>query len=351
MTTTTPAESTGDGAGTPEQDHFSQVYHLIMAAWGSQAVRAIASLSVAEHLDSGPLSAQDIALRESSDPAMTYRVLRAGAALGLLTHDTEQGTFSPTPMLAVLHEDSPVSLKHYAQAAIGPAFWLPAVLLPEAVAAGSPQAVQALGSTVFEYFGKNPEEARAFGAAMTDLSTPVIREAAAVIDVGTATTVLDVGGAHGVFVSELVHRNPRLTGSVLELAHVAEAVAVEARERGLEGRITGIAGDFFESVPTADIYLLKHVLHDWDDTACHAILSNIRDAMPPGARLFVVEMLIGEGGASSGAALMDMAMLFATTGQERDLSQFDALLAAAGLCRTRAVALRSPYCLIEAEVR
>jgi hypothetical protein len=334
---------------TAEQDHFSEVYHLIMAAWGSQAVRAVAALSVAEHLDDGPLSAEDVARRESADPAMTYRVLRAGAALGLLVHDTERGTFSPTPMLAVLHKDSPVSLKHYARAAIGPAFWLPAVLLPEAVAAGSPQAVQALGSTVFEYFGKNPAEARMFSAAMTDLSAPVIRDAAAVIEVGAAKTVLDVGGAYGAFVSELVRRNPGLTGSVLELAHVAATVGDEARERGLEGRITGVAGDFFESVPAADIYLLKHVLHDWDDESCHSILSNIRDAMRPGARLFVVEMLIGEGGASAGAALMDMAMLFATTGQERELAQFDALLTAAGLRRTRAVSLRSPYYLIEAE--
>ncbi|MFI7121998.1 methyltransferase [Amycolatopsis sp. NPDC049868] len=334
---------------TAEQEHFSQVYHLIMAAWGSQAVRAIASLSVAEHLDSGPLSAQDIALRESADPAMTYRLLRAGVALGLLTYDADQGTFSPTPMLAVLHKDSPVSLKHYAQAAIGPTFWLPAVLLPESVAMGSPQVVQVLGSSVFEYFGKNPAEARQFSAAMTDLSTPVIREAAAAIDVGTAKTVLDVGGAYGAFVSELVRRNPRLTGSVLELAHVAAAVEDETRERGLEGRITGVAGDFFESVPAADIYLLKHVLHDWDDTSCRSILSNIRDAMRPGARLFIVEMLISDTGASTGAALMDMAMLFATTGQERDLTQFDTLLTAAGLRRTQATPLLSPYVLLEAE--
>ncbi|MFE5502816.1 methyltransferase [Amycolatopsis japonica] len=336
---------------THEQDHFSQVYHLIMAAWGSQAIRAIAALSVAEHLDGGPLSAQDIARRESSDPDMTYRVLRAGAALGLLTYDVTQGTFSPAPMLAVLHEDSPSSLKHYAQAAIGPAFWLPAVLLPDAVTTGTHQAVEALGSDVFGYFGKNPVEARTFSAAMTDLSAPVIREAVTVIDVGSARTVLDVGGAYGTFVSELVQRNPRLTGSVLELPHVAAGVSGKARVRGLEGRVTGITGDFFKAVPGADIYLLKHVLHDWDDESCRLILSNIREAMPPGGRLFVVEMLIGDSGASPDAALMDMAMLFATTGQERELGQFDALFSAAGLRRTQAVPLRSSYFLIEAEAR
>ncbi|MER7694638.1 methyltransferase [Streptomyces sp. NPDC097610] len=332
-----------------EQDHFAEVYHLIMAAWGSQAVRAIATLSVAEHLDSGPLSAQDIAERESSDPDMTYRVLRAGAALGLLTYDADRGTFSPTPMLGVLHGDSPTSLKSYAQAAIGPAFWLPAVLLPETITAGSNQAAQALGSNVFEYFGKNPEEAQKFSAAMTDLSAPVIREAASVIDVGTAKTVLDVGGAHGAFVSELVQRNQQLTGSVLELAHVAATVEDEARKRGLGERITGVTGDFFKAVPAADIYLLKHVLHNWDDVSCRSILSNIRSSMRPGSRLFIVEMLVTDSGASSGAALMDMAMLFATTGQERDLAQFDALLTAAGLRRTQTISIRSSYSVIGAE--
>ncbi|MFH8470868.1 methyltransferase [Streptomyces sp. NPDC017991] len=332
-----------------EHDHFSVVYNLIMAAWGSQAVRAIAALSVAEHLDSGPLSAQDIAQRELSDPDMTHRVMRAGVALGLLTYDADRGTFSPTPLLEVLHENSPTSLKYYAQAAIGPAFWLPAVLLPETVAAGSNHTVQALGSNVFEYLGKNPAEAQMFSAAMAELSAPVIREAASVIAVGTARTVLDVGGAHGAFVSELVQRNPQLAGSVLELPHVATTVEDQARQRGLEARITGIAGDFFDAVPAADIYLLKHVLHDWDDASCRSILSNIRSSMRPGARLFVVEMLVTGKGASLGAALMDMAMLFATTGQERDISQFNTLLTASGLRLTQSVPIRSPYYVMEAE--
>jgi len=280
---------------------------------------------------------------------MTYRVLRAGAALRLLTYDADQSTFSATAMLGVLHGDSPVSLKHYAQAAIGPAFWLPAVLLPETIAAGSNQAVHALGSSVFEYLGKNPEEAQKFSAAMADLSTPVIREATSVIDVGTAKTVLDVGGAHGAFVSEVVRRNPQLTGSVLELPHVAATVEGEARKRGLKDRISGVAGDFFKAVPAADLYLLKHVLHDWDDASCHSILSNILTSMRSDSRLFIVEMLVTDDGASSSAALMDMAMLFATTGQERDLSQFDTLLTAAGLQRTQTVPIRPPYAVIEAQ--
>jgi hypothetical protein len=169
-----------------QADDVSKVYNLIMAAWGSQAVRVIAALSVAEHLASGPLTAEEIAKRESADSAATYRVLRVGVALGLLGQDPRTGAFRSTPALEVLHHDNESSLKHYASAAIGPVFWLPAVRLPDAVRDGQPQTVAALGVDVFGYFACHPDDAAEFGAAMSGLSAPVIREAARVIEPGTA---------------------------------------------------------------------------------------------------------------------------------------------------------------------
>ena len=328
---------------------YTQVYRMIMAAWGSQAIRCLAVLSIAEHLEAGALSAQEIAERESVDPGMLYRLLRVGAAMGLLEYNSNDVTFSKTPMLYVLHEDAPESLKYYAQAAMGPAFWLPGGRTPQAIAQGQNQAVEALSTSVFEYFADHPEEGRIFSAAMTDLSSPVIREAVSVIDVGAARYAVDVGGANGAFVSELVERNPQLTGAVIDLPHVIPGVLEHANQRGLAQRVTGIAGNFLESVPGADIYLLKFILHDWDDQACVTLLTNIRRAMNPGARLFIVEMLIAHDAATIDAALMDMAMLFSLTGQERDMSQFDALLAHAGLRAVGVKALRDSYRIIEAE--
>ena len=159
----------------------------------------------------------------------------------------------------------------------------------------------ALGSTIFDYFGQHRDQARIFSAAMTDLSTRVIREAASLMDVGGARYAVDVGGANGTFVSELVKRNPNLTGAVFDLPHV---VAVEGGRRGLADRVTGIAGDFFDSVRPADIYLLKFILHDWADPSCMSLLS-----------------------------LMDMGILF-SLGQERSLVQFEALLNSARLATT-----------------
>ena len=253
--------------------------------------------------------------------------------MGLIDYNSSNQTFSTTSMLRVLHKHAPESLKYYAQAAIGPAFWLPAARAPQAIAHGQNQAVEALGTSVFEYLAEHPEEARMFSAAMTDLSIPVIREAVSVIDVGAAKYAVDVGGANGAFVSELVNRNPQLTGAVLDLPHVIPGVAEEVRRRGLTQRVTGIAGNFFESVPDADIFLLKFILHDWDDLSCITLLGNVRRAMKPGSRLFIVEMVVAHDRATIDAALMDMGMLFFFTGQERDMSQLEALLSRAGYTR------------------
>jgi O-methyltransferase domain/Dimerisation domain len=329
-------------------EDVSKVYNLIMAAWGSQAVRAIASLSVAEHLADGPLTADDIAGRESADSSATYRLLRAGVALGLLGQDAGTGAFRSTSALEVLHQDNDSSLKHYAKAAIGPVFWLPAVRLPDAVRDGQPQTVAALGVDTFGYFGQHRRDAAEFGAAMTGLSAPVIRDAVSVIEPGEAGTVVDVGGAEGAFAAELLARHPWLSGVVLERPALVPQIAAEAKRRGLSDRLEAVPGDFFASVPHGDIYLLKFILHDWDDDSCVRILSAIAAAMAPGARLYIVEMLADGTRVPPGLAYMDMAMLFGLGGQERSVAAFDELLRRAGLKRTALRPLLEPYAAIEA---
>lgn len=237
------------------------MYRMVMAAWGSQAIRALAGLSVAEHLEERPLGVEQLATRESVDPAMLYRLLRVGVAMDVLNYDDETQTFSTTPMLRVLHEDASESLKHYAQALPGPAFWHAAERGPRAIAVGCNQSVDVLGSTLFDYFGEHP-------------------------------------------------------------------------------------GNFVEPLPAADIYLLKFMLHDWDDRACPTLLENVCHAMNPGARLFIVEMVVEDNAASMDAALMDMVMLCYLTGQELDLPHFNSLIAEAGLRTVDVRALRGSYRVI-----
>lgn len=322
---------------------------MIMWAWGCQIIRALSTFSVAEHLADGPLGAGEIAERESLDPQFTFRMLRAAASIGFLEYHPDQQVFAAGELLDVLRADSPVSLKYYAQSTLGPAFWLPAVRLPEALVAGHHQTMEAYGVKVFDYLTAHQELARRFSFSMTELSGPVIDEAVSVMDIGSAPHVIDVGGADGAFVIEMAARHPRLTGEVVELENVVPGVLEEAKKRGVEDRIIGVPGDFFDSLPAGDIYLLKFIIHDWDDESCIKILTNIRQAMNPGARVFIVEMVMDDNALDPGATLMDMGMLTAFTGQERSLTQYETLLRAAGMHSTSVTAVRSPYRVIEAE--
>lgn len=323
------------------------VYNLTMAFVGTQAVRAIAMMSVAEHLHDGPLTAGELARREQCDPHATRRLLRAGVALGLLGYDADTAEFRSTPALQVLHRDNDSSLKYYAQSSGIPALWYPAARLPDAVRTGKPQTDEAVGMSLFDYLGQHPDEAREFGMGMSGVSAPIIRAAADHIEPGGARTVVDVGGAEGAFAAELLTRHAGLTGTVLDLPPMAPRVAAEAERRGLSGRLVAEVGDFFTAVPAADLYLLKFVLHNWTDDECVRILSTIGAAMPAGARLFVVEMLPDADHVPVGLAYMDLAMLAGLGGEERTLPDYDRLFERAGLVRTDVRALLEPYACIE----
>ncbi|MGH3643985.1 MAG: methyltransferase [Mycobacterium sp.] len=330
----------------PTREHHDAVYRLTMAGWETQVTRTLARLSVAEHLQVGPLTASEIADKLSSDPEMTYRLLRAAAALGFVVYNADTSRFAGTAMLEVLCGESALSLKHYAQIAGSDVFWLPSRRMAETVLRGRNHSDEVLGGSPFEYFARNEAEARVFSAAMTEISAPVISEVIPLIDVGEARLAVDVGGADGAFVASLLATHEQMHGVVLDLPQVMAGVVSESRRRGLTDRMTGMQGDFFEEVPPADIYLLKFILHDWDDESCKRILSNIRAAMRPESRLFIVEMTADEG--SLEAAMMDMGMLTAFTGQERESRHLGSLVTASGLRLARTCPLHRPYLMLEA---
>lgn len=344
-------ELLGPAEGSARDEHDG-VYRLVMAGWATQVVRAFATLAIAEHLERGPLTAPQIAEQAGTDPALTYRVLRAGVALGFLHFDPTTTAFTGTSRLDILHPDNPLTLKHFAQAVPGPATWLPTVRLPDAVRRGRNYVEETLGSELWQYYADHDEEARVFRAAMSDVSLPLIREAVSIIGEVGGPFVLDVGGANGAFVGQLLLKNTHLNGGVLDLAQAMAGVAEAACQQGLGDRISGIAGDFLEHVPAADIYLLKFILHDWDDDSCRKILSNIRRSMKPNARLFVLEMVISDhvdAPISLSAVLMDVLMLNVFNGRERDLIEFETLLHDAGLAIVATTPLHHPYQLIEAQ--
>jgi O-methyltransferase domain/Dimerisation domain len=315
--------------------------------WVSQTVRAAADLSLADHLAAGPLRADEVAQREHSAPNTTFRLMRACVAIGLLTGDAD-GRFHTTALLDTMRKDAPRSLRGLALGVTNAAHWLPWNEFVTSVRTGESQGPSVLGMQVFEYFEQHPDQAREFSASLTSFVSLWSLDVVKLIDTTNVRCAIDVGGANGALLTRLQEANPALHGVVFDRPDVTENAAVEIALTGFTERTQVLGGNFFESVPRGDLYLLKFILHDWDDESCITILRRCREAMEPAAQIAIVEMIVGEHTSPGVSALMDMNMLAVAGGRERSLAEYDALLSKAGLRRTAVRCSGSPQSVIEA---
>jgi O-methyltransferase/methyltransferase family protein len=332
---------------SPVADPHQQMTEMMFGFCVSQIIRTAAELSLADHLAAGPLTAQEIAEREGSAPGTTFRLMRACAAFGLLTTD-EAGRFHGTPLLDTLRTDAPRSLRALAMAVTNSAHWLPWIRFGASVRTGHSQAHNALGMDFFDYLEHNPSQAQEFSAGMSSGTSVWAPELADLIDTTNVRRAVDIGGANGALLALLQKANPALHGIVFDRPNIAREAEPDIARNGFAERTEVVGGDFFESIPPGDLYLLKFVLHDWDDESCVKILRRCREAMEPGGRLAIFELVVGDDGEDSLGALMDLNMLAVVNGRERSLREFDALLHRAGLRRTAVLTADSPHSVIEA---
>ncbi|HZA09304.1 methyltransferase [Mycobacterium sp.] len=328
-------------------DPHREMTEMIFGFCVSQIVRTAAELSLADHLAAGPLSAQEIAEREGTAPGTTFRLMRACAAFGLLTTD-DAGRFRGTALLDTLRTEAPRSLRALAIGLNNRASWLPWLKLGASVRTGHSQAHNALGMDFFDYLEHNPELAQEFTAGMSSGTSVWAPELAALIDTTNVRCAVDVGGAGGALLALLQKADPGLHGIVFDRPNIARDAEPDIARNGFAGRTEVVGGDFFDSVPSGDLYLLKFILHDWDDESCVKILRRCREAMEPGGRIAIIELVVGDNGEDSLAPLMDLNMLAVVNGRERSLPEFDALLHRAGLRRTAVLTADSPHSVIEA---
>lgn len=324
-----------------------RMMQMITGYWVTQIVHAAAAFSFADHLAKGAATAEDIARAEGTDPSATFRLLRSCASLGMVTYDGK-ARFGATSLLDTLRKDNPKNLRGMALSWPAPGHWLPWGRFTEAVKTGQSQTLQTLGAGLFEYLEANPAEAAAFTEGMTSLTSTVAEETARVIDTSAVNIVADIGGARGAMLHALLRVHPHLQGIVFDRPNVIASARPAAAEFGLQERVTAMGGDFFQCVPEADLYLLKHILHDWDDAACTCILRNCRRALRPGGRVTVIELLLGEIGEPSLAPLFDVTMMVMCSGRERSLAEYQQLFEAAGLRATNVIPTKTPMTILEA---
>lgn len=310
------------------------VMDLVTGRWRSQTLYAGVELGVFEVVGDRTKPADEITDQLNVDAEKGYRLLRALSSLELLDETTDR-RFSVAPAGALLQEDHPASLRGVARLEEGPTHYATWKHLPDIVRDGDPNGFQReFGHELFEHTEADPEYRDVFNEGMTSFSnmeSAMVADLLEGVDFSRFDQVCDVGGGHGHLLCSLIQETPSVEGAVLELPNVVEDEAKHWHEQmGLTDRVGFIAGDFFEDVPTADAYLRKHILHDWDDAECLEILSTIREAAPDDARLFNCEFVVPGPDQAHLAKVFDIHMMVATGGRERTEAEYAELFAAAG---------------------
>lgn len=340
----TPSPSHGAAPDTPS----ARIRELTLSAqMAFHAIYAAADLGLADALADGPRDAEAFAGQLGVDPPSLYRLLRALTVPGVLTEDAN-GRFSLTPLGETLRTGVPGSMRDYVRF-VGSSWRLAAwQKLTFSVRTGQPAFPEVLGMPMFDYLGAHPEEANVFDAAMTAVTA--MTESAIVdrCDLSRARVLVDVGGGHGRLLSALLRRNPRLRGVLYDLPHVTEGAKASFADQGLSERVEVRSGNFLESVPRGgDAYLMKLILHDWDDEGCLRVLRHCHDAMGPRGRLLVIEGVVPPAGEPAFYKLLDLEMLTMLGGRERTAAEFRALFARAGFRLDCIVATESTLKILE----
>jgi hypothetical protein len=303
---------------------------LLAGYWVSQSLFVAAELGLADLLADGPRSAADLAAAAGADPDAVHRLLRALASVGVFA-GRDDGRFGLTPLADLLRTGAPGSQRDAARMRGDWQYRAWGELLA-CVRTGRPAFERLFGAPLFEYLAGRPDKAAVFDGAMVGIHG---RESAAMLaayDFGGVGTLADVGGGNGSLLTAVLRQYPAMHGVLFDLPGVAARADTALRAAGLAGRYRAVGGSFLDAVPPgADAYLLRHILHDWDDDQAARILRNVRAAMGDGGRVLVVETVIPPGNDPSFAKLLDLNMLVLFGGRERTVDEFRRLFEAAGL--------------------
>jgi O-methyltransferase/methyltransferase family protein len=296
----------------------------------SQAVHVAATLGIADLLADGPRASDELASATGSHPDALYRLLRALASVGVLQEESGR-TFSLTEVGDCLRRDSPESLAGWATFVGRPYYWNAWAHLLDSVRTGENAFQSVYGTTVWEYRAEHPEESAIFDGAMTALTRRVNKSLLESYDFARFATVVDVGGGHGVLLAAVLAEHPAMQGVLFDQPHVVALAHDLLQAAGVADRCRVVGGSFFESVPEgADAYLLKAILHDWEDAEAATILQACRGAMPADGTLVVVERILAPPNEGAAAKFSDLNMLVGPGGRERTIDDFEALFVIAG---------------------
>jgi O-methyltransferase domain/Dimerisation domain len=329
----------------------SAVMHIIAGYWLSRAVYLAARLKLADAVGESGASLAALASATGTRPDRLQRLLRALASHGFFRQQPD-GTFVQTPLSQTLLSGVPASMRALAEAELGRDHYESWRDIESCLRTGGTAFERQYGMPIWRYYAETPEAGALFGQAMTGFTAVANAGILGSYKFNAFAEAVDVGGGHGSFLLSILEQQPSARVILFDLPTVAAEVEKKGLPEPYRGRVEVSAGDFFQSVPTGgDLYLMKFILHDWDDEHAIKILANVRRGIDPKGRLAVIEIVLPPHNEPHLGPLIDLNMMVMTGGAERTETGYRDLLARAGFRLERVVATKSPFSVIEAVPR
>jgi O-methyltransferase domain/Dimerisation domain len=315
---------------------------LIGGFWIARSIYLAAKLGIADYFEDVPIPISELATKTATDPQSLYRLMRALASVSIFTEVSDR-CFALTPLATTLQTDTPGSLRNFIITQMGYDHSLGWSNGSASLKTGEIAFDAATGMSLWEYYDRHTDDGINFAKAMSNFGFLTAQAIIASYDFSQFEQIVDVGGAQGSLVSAILQKHPMLTGIVFDLPEVIANTHLE------NINIQPVAGNFFDAVPSGgDAYLLRFIIHDWNEEKAATILRNCHQAMPDRGKLLLCEAIIPAGSKPSPVHFMDLVMLFMTGGWERTEAEYRSLLGANGFKLTRVIPTASLVSIIEA---
>ncbi|MFN3241022.1 MAG: methyltransferase [Planctomycetota bacterium] len=323
-----------------------QMLDLINGYWVSKMVHVAAEMGLADALGDRARTAAEVAGEVGADPERLHRMMRALTGVGVFSVDGD-GRYANTELGATLRSDRPDSMRDFARMMPASYNWHGWDALDVGIREQRTPFDEVFGMGGFAYLQQHPDDEAVFARAMASISGAENPAVAAALPLDGIGSLMDVGGSGGHLLAAVMQQHAALRGVLFDQPQVVHGAKQAGYLQGLGERVAFAGGDFFEAVPGGvDAYLMKYILHDWDDDRCVRILQNCRANLSADGRVFVVDNVVVEGNEPSWGKLLDVNMLVLTGGKERTEAEFAALFARAGLRLDRVLATECPLGIV-----
>jgi hypothetical protein len=319
---------------------------IASGAMFTQAIGVAAELGIADLIHEGRRNVRELAEATAAHERSLYRILRALASIEIFCESAAK-TFDNTPMSDLLRSGTPNSMRNTALFMAAPWHFNVWSNILHSAMTGQTAWEKTHGVLPFDWLRDHPEKAEIFNNCMSELSVGAAPPVVEACDFSEINVLADIAGGHGYLLSQILKANPHMRGILFDMPEVLSGAGAMLEQQGVAGRVETVSGDFFKEVPAAAGYIMKHIIHDWEDEQCVTILRNIHRAMIGDGKVLIVEMVVPEGNDPHPSKTLDLEMLTSPGGVERTEQEYRDLYEAAGFRLNRIVPTKSPFSIIE----